>query len=363
MSDLMKIPTASYKELSEKYDSFRTHAASVKIGDTVYKTITAGSDGGAYVKRIEAELHRNEPSMVRITLGNVYDREQSSFSDAVSLGDVCKVEIGYLSSLFPIFTGYVGEMGFEFSSEPEITFRAFDAMTLMSQSFRSRYYSGMKCSDIVKELISPYRKILSADSFDDSDETELPVISVHGKSDAEYIKEVLCPRVNKEFFIFNGKAGFMPISSREQTPTVELKLGVSLFDLRVMCAYGNITTSVMGLSDRDRESAVTEEASGKADGGQSSVTSEGQRILVSDMKLSDNASAKNHAAHLLNERIISLQSAEGRCAGLAEIIPGRCVKLGGIMKKYDDKLFWVDSVFHTLGKNGFTTSFTVKGWS
>ncbi len=363
MSDLIKMSTASYKDLAEKYDSFRTHAASVKIGEVTYKTITAGADGGVVVNRIEAELHRNEPSMVRITLGNVYDKEQSCFSDAVSLGDVCTVEIGYLSTLHSIFKGYVGEIQYEYSSRPEITIQAFDAMTLMSQSFRSRYYSEMKCSDIVKELISPYKKILSEDSFDDSDETELALISLHGKSDSEIIRDVLCPYANKEFFIFNGKAGFLPVSSRDQSSTVELKLGVSLFDLRLMSAYGNIKVSAMGLSEQDRETDVLGESSGKSDDGQSSVTSDEQRILISDMKLSDDTAVKNVADYLLNERIRSLQSAEGRCVGLAEIIPGRCVKIGGVTEKFDDKLFWVDSVTHSLGKNGFTTRFTVKGWS
>ncbi|MBQ8515483.1 MAG: hypothetical protein IJ496_08800 [Ruminococcus sp.] len=366
MSDLMRSAKADYKALAERYDQFRVPAARVTIDGKQFSTVTAKSSRSGstmLIADVEADLYHEEASTVRIVLTDVYNREGSSFQEAAALGSSCKVEIGYGSVFHEIFSGYVGELQYRYrETQQEICITAFDAVTLMSQNYRSLYYTEKKCSDVLKTILSDYSKIASIGTVDASGEQKHPVLSCHGRSDYAYIREILCPYAGKEFYIFNGKAYFQPVKDRNKTPCITLQLGRSLFDFSLTAGYGNIEISASGFSREDHETAVLEKASGKTDFSQKSAVSQAQKQYFPCMQLADTASAKLYAAYFAEDCIASCQTGEGLCIGLPEIVPGRCIEIYGIQKEYDKKKFWISNVQHHLNQNGFRTKFQIKGW-
>ena len=367
MADLMNSSKTDFRKLAKTYNDFLVPAVKVKIGSNSYNSVTSKetkSGSGMIIDAVEAFLYHDEGSSVKVTVKDVYDREGSHFKNIASLGEKMSVEIGYGSTFSQIFSGFVGEIQYQYRGTRQyIRITGFDAVTLMAQNIRSRFYQKSKYSDIVSQIIKDYSSVLKAETIDSSGEQQQEVISGSCMSDYEYICNVLCPAAAKEFYIFNGKAYFQAVSKRNQTASVELMLGKGLYDFSLTSAYANLECKTGGLSDVDTDKVFQAQASGKADSSQKSAVSTAQVQYMPWFYAPDNATAKNCADYWTELNIARRQTAEGKCLGIPEIIPGRCIEVHGISDAWNEKKLWVSDVQHYINKKGFTTKFHVKGWS
>jgi len=367
MADLIQCKTFDYKKLAETYGDFRVPAVRVKIGTKQYNSATAkGTQGGEsmIIYQADAWLYHAEGSSVSILFGNVYDLEASKFQETAFLGEKMKVEIGYGSTFQQIFTGYVGEIQFQFLGVRQfVRITGFDAVTMMSQNYNSQYYQKKKYSDVVSQIIGNYRSILASGKIDSAGEQPQPVISCCDINDYAYIRDIICPLAGKEFYIFDGKAYFQKVKNRNQTPTIQLKLGQSLYDFQMTSSYANLEIMVNSCVGADSDKKISKTASGKTDTSQKSAVSVAQKQYVPWIDAIDDSAAENCAEYWLQQQIADRQTAEGRCIGLPELVPGRCISIQGIQSAYNSKKFWIDHVHHKMNENGFVSEFYVKGWS
>lgn len=367
MADLMKCGTADYKALAQTYGNFRVPAVRVTIGTTLYSTVTAKETKRGkmlLIHEMNAWLYHDEGTSVSILVGDVYDLEASRFKETAILGEKMQVEIGYGSVFQQIFTGYVGEIQYQYSGTDQyVRITGFDAVTLMSQNYTARYYLEKKYADVVSEIIGNYRTILASGTIDAAGEQPRPVLSCRDMSDYDYIHDILCPLAGKEFYIFNGKAYFQAVKDRNQTPTIQLKLGRSLYDFRLTASYANLEINVGGCAGADSEKKVNGKGKEKTDASQKSAVSAAQKQYIPWMCASDAEAAKNCASYWMQQRIAERQTAEGRCIGIPELVPGRCISVQGMDPSYNSKKFWIDHVHHRISEDGFVTEFYVKGWS
>ena len=248
MADLMKKSSGTYSALAETYGDFKVPAVRVKIGGTQYSSVTAKETKKGkmlLIEKVDTYLCHDEGSSVSVVVGDAYDLEGSKFRETVSLGDTMQVEVGYGSVFHEIFSGFVGEIQFEYyGTDQQIRITGFDAIYLMSQNFSSNYYTEKKYSDIINAIIGNYSNVLKKGTIDSSNEQPRAFMSCQGMSDYRYICDVLCPLAGKEFYIFDGKAYFQAIDKREKSQSVSLKLGQSLFDFSITSAYANFEIQV-----------------------------------------------------------------------------------------------------------------------
>lgn len=367
MSDLMKSETVNYKKLAENYNNFQVPAVRVKIGTAQYSTVTSKETKKGkmmLIHEMNAMLYHNEGSSVSILIDDVYELESSRFKEIVILGEKIQVEIGYGSKFHQIFVGYVGEIQYQFFGNNQyIRITGFDTIALMTQNYKSRCYSKKKYSDVISEIVGNYNNILSVGKIDASGEQPQPVLSCRDINDYDYICDVLCPHAGKEFYIFNGKAYFQAVNDRCQTPSVTFKLGRGLFDFQITSAYANLEINVNGLAGMDLEKKINANKKEKSDSQQKSAVSLPQKQYIPRMRASDTEAASNCASYWIQQRISQCQTAEGKCIGIPELIPGRCIIVQGINKTYNSKKLWIDHVHHKINEEGFVTEFFVKGWS
>ena len=366
MSDLMTGGTQNYKKLASNYDDFLVPAVRVTIGSSTYSSVTGKETkkgSTLLITEAEANLYHSEGSSVSITIEDVYDLTASRFKEVASLGESMKLEIGYGSKFCEVFKGFVGEIKSDFSGTKQfIRVTGFDAIALMRSHQSSRLFSHKKYSDIVNEIIGRYSGILSVGKLENDGEKQQDFISGRTMDDYTYLMDELCPLAGKEFFIFDGKAYFQRTSKRNKTPSVELKLGKALNDFRITEAYANLEIAVRGITGAQGEKTFLSKIKGKADFSQKTVGAGTQMQYVQWMDVPDNEIAGNYAKYMLEKQIASRQLADGRCIGIPEIIPGRCIRIKGIRTDLNTRKFWVDHVLHRIGKNGFTTEFFIKGW-
>lgn len=366
MSSLMSGSTQTYKQLASKYDDFLVPAVRIKIGQTAYSSVTGKETkkgSSLVITAAEANLCHSEGSSVSVTIEDVYDLKGSRFKSVASLGEKFSMEIGYGSSFCEIFQGYVGEITSDFSgAKQSVRITGFDAVALMRLHQVSRFFMKKKYSDIVREIIGRYSGILSTGNVESTGEEVQDYISGRTLDDYTYISDVICPMAGKEFFIFDGKGYFQPISKRNKTPSVELKLGKGLNDFRMTEAYANLEIAVRGITGAQGDKPFESKAKGKADFSQKTVGAGAQTQYIQWTDTPDKGTAGNYAKFMLDRQIAARQRAEGYCIGIPEIIPGRCLRIKGIRPELDSRKFWVDSVLHRIGKNGFSTEFFIKGW-
>lgn len=366
MADLMNTPKTDFKKLSSQYGDFLVPAVRVKIGSSTYSSVTGKETkkgSGLIIHKAETWLCHSEGSSVSVLIGEVYELQASRFKEIASLGEKISLELGYGSKFSQVFKGFVGEIELQyFGTKQYIRITGYDAVYLMTQNVSARYYQEKKYSDVVQEILKNYSSILSTGNVDSTGEQQQPFISAKSMNDYDCITEFLSPLANKEFFIFNGKAYFQPVKSRNKEPSVELQLGRGLNYFRIAGSYANLKVKTAGFPTMDPDSKFVGEASGKADSSQKSVVSSEQTEYFTGIYTPDEATAGNVAEYLLERKIIQRQTAEGKCFGIPEIIPGRCITVLGVQPSYDKKKLWVDRVHHVAGESGFSTEFYVKGW-
>lgn len=367
MGDLMNSSTLDFKKLASQYSDFRVPAVRVKIGSSSYSSVTGKESkkgSSLVIHEAEANLYHNEGSTVSVTVGDAYDLKGSRFKELATLGETMSVEFGYGSKFCEVFKGFVGEITCEFRGTRQfVKITGFDAVALMRMHKESRFFMKKKYSDIVKEIVGRYSGILSTGKVESTGEEKQDFISGRCLDDYSYLQEVLCPLAGKEFFIFDGKAYFQPISKRNQTPSVELKLGKGLNDFQMTEAYANLAVSVRGITGAQGDKPFVSKVTGKANSSQKTAGSGAQEQYVQWTDAPDNGTAKNCAQFMLDQQIAARQLADGRCIGIPEIIPGRCVKIKGVRPAVDSRKFWVDHVIHQINSGGFSTEFYVKGWA
>lgn len=349
--------TVSMAELSEKYKHFMVPAMKLKVAG-----LEVAENSGYQVESVEVVLSREAASAATIRLTNVYDLKNRCFHSQVSagfiLGELIEVEMGYGSSLTPLFYGYIDEISYELGEVPAVSVIAVDVRKLMMGSKKSIIsHSVRSYSDAFCEVIRKYQAAYKSVSVDATDRMDVECIIQNG-GDYAFISEELCRKAERDFFVHAGKVYFKKPSTG-LFQTVQLTWPGDLFSFQRRSSFHDMVIRIMG-QDMKKKEAVEASVSVKADDRQRSLAS--NEVTELDADVEDSGEARKIAAYQAQQEKRRARQASGSCIGLPEILPGGHVRITNGDKRYIDGTYDVIEAKHTFGSNGYRTSFETGGW-
>lgn len=342
--------------LAAKYKDFMVPALKIKVNG--FDLIGASEYG---VESVEVTLSQSAASAAVIRLTNVYDPKSRSFVDDVSdfiLGELVDIEMGYGSSLTSMFYGYVDEINYELSENPSVRVTAVDVRRMMMGSKKSNISHQVKSySDAFNEVVKKYKAVFKSKDVDATEKLETECIIQNG-SDYDFIKDELCRKGNRDFFVHAGKLYFKNISA-DLFYTVEMEWAKDMISFQRRASFQDTVVKVMG-QDTDTKTEVTAEVNVKADDKQKSLV-KGEETQM-DAGVEDNSDAKKIAEHKADEMKKKARQATGVCIGVPEIQPGGRVKIKNGDRRLIDGTYDIIEVKHSFNSDGYRTSFEVGGW-
>ena len=351
---MAKISMAS---LAAKYNDFLVPAMKVKAGG--FDLIGASEYG---VESVELTLSQSAASAAVIKLTNVYDLEKRSFVSDISdfiLGEMIEVEMGYGSSLTSLFYGYVDEINYELSENPSVRVTAVDVRRMMMGSKKSNVSHQVKTySEAFNEVVKTYKPVYKTKDVDETiDKLETDCIIQNG-SDYDFIKEELCRKANRDFFVHAGKLYFKEISA-ELFYTVEMEWAKDFISFQRRASFQDAVIRIMG-QDTDKKEEVEAEVKVKSDDKQKTLVK--SETTEMDAAVEDSSDAKKIADHKADEMKKQARQATGVCIGVPEIQPGGRVKIKKGDARLIDGTYDIIEVKHSFTGEGYRTTFEVGGW-
>ncbi len=347
----------SFDALAKKYKNFLVPAYKIKVKG---KDIVASSN--LAVEDLSLDLSLDSASSCTFNIANAYDLKARTFlgdiKSLLKLGTVLEVEIGYGSNTTLIFKGYVSEVSYEFQDIPALSITALDVRRLMMDGqARMMVHSVQNYSQAFSDVMQRYQKICSTLVIDKTDDKLSSVTQTI--SDYDFVAKELAWKADREFFVLAGKAYFRtPQKSTEPITTLEWGQGLLSFSRNAM--YLNSDIRVVGFDEKNKEALLGEYKS-KSDDDQSDVISEPQPTVFTEPDAGETAQVKRRAESEGKKKKQKTQGGKAVSIGLPEIVPGRFIELKKLDKDIDGK-YYVKSVSHSIGGDGFTTSFNIGGW-
>lgn len=355
MADLMEQKT-TLAALEQKYENFMVPAVRIRVNGK-----DVAGNGGAVVESLRVKLALDDSGSADFTLTHVYDSEKRSFAkkvkDLVMLGSLVKIEIGYGSSLEEVFAGFIYNIHYQVGEMPSLSVAVMDLRRLMAENQKSYYtYSQKSSSDVVMEILKTYQPMFSKAVITKTKAEEDPDFEQNG-SDLDFI-QTLCRRSNREFLVCGSKVYFRKPRSVDAS-IVTLENGRSLLAFSREMIYKDETIHVVVRKD-DKE--VLRESE-KVKTGSAEVRSLNipiqKYIVESDIKTREKA--KDRLAKEIVEVTKQCQAGSGSCIGLPDLVPGRYIEIAKVDAMLDGK-YYLKSVEHQWGSDGYQTSFEVGGY-
>ncbi len=344
--------------LYRKYQGFRAPAFQVMLGDS-------GQDLGGklngQVEQLELSLSLENASSAVFRIINAYDAKNHAFSGEIMknliLGNLVKVNIGYGSSLDCVFCGYIHSIKQEFQENPALSVTALDVRRLMQSSRHAlTTRSGTTYSEIFQNIMKPYKKLYSRLVVDRSSEKDVSGVQQSG-SDLEFVKR-LAKAANREFLVFGDQVYFRRISKR--TAALTLTWGQDLISFSKESVYASQKLTVAGIKKNTKEEVVKATREIKTETGIVSLVA-GQEEYIWDASVNSQEKADQKADKLKEEREKQVQGGSGSCVGLPQLVPGRSIRIAGLSSGLNGE-YMLSQVNHSLGGDGFQTSFEIGGF-
>lgn len=351
--------TAQFEKdaLRKKYKNYFVPVARVLIGDSQEDL---AKKYPVQIENIRVSLNLKDAASATFQVAGVYDLESRSLNSSVraalSLGTVVKIEMGYESDTETVFQGFIYEVSVQFEDFPSIQITAMDVKRLMLDNYRENYvWNEKKYSEIFKKIMKDYEKLKLKPKTDDT-ETELGKPIIQRGSDLDMVRQ-LCRLSNRRFLVCGGKAYFTKKDKKEAITT--LLWGQELLSFGQSESYVDTVIEVWGNLKGSAEKIV-EKRTVTSQGSMKHVRQKGTTsvITLTDVGSADELKIRaDNEEEAVKERV---RSGRGSCVGTPVLIPGRYVKIRGIESEVDGK-YYLESVSHSFGADGFTTDFTIGG--
>lgn len=347
----------TYDQLAQKYKSFLVPAVKLKSqGKDLLSSLKLAVDN------VSLSLSLDHASSCRFSVVNAYDLKARTFDSKIKsqlmLGTVLDVEIGYGSATTAVFKGYVSEVAYEFRDMPTLEITVLDVRRLMMEGqARMMVHSVQNYSQAFSDVMQRYQKICTSLVIDKTDDKLKCVTQT--TSDYDFVAKELTWKADREFFVLAGKAYFR-IPQKVETPIMSLEWGQGILSFSRNSLYHDAAVKVIGF-DEENKKVLTAEAQSKGDDPQKSVIPQPQPTVYTEPDAVETEQVKKRAETEGKKRKRRAQGGRGVCIGLPEIVPGRFIELKKLDKDLDGK-YYIKNVEHSLGVDGFSTSFSVGGW-
>lgn len=357
--------STSYTVLEKKYRGFGAPTVRIEVDgvDIIQKK-------GAVAANITVDLTNGfSASGCAFDIVDEYQPKNTAFRSkgplgALQLGAKVKLALGYIVTE-TVFCGYVAEVEYIFDNEdrtPYIHVECMDVKGLLMKTQRLEIMENKKLSEAISDLfssqpVSAYTEGKQVDILSSKKEMQ-PMAHEN-----DYQFAVRCARYTGcEFFVIQGKVYFRkpPMLS---APILSLspKSGIVSFKLSLRQSSLFKNAEVVGINPEDDK-----QVSGKAGiSGKFSKGSTSSRMLGSTTKVffDHNVTSASDANARAKTLVEGAQNDFGRLecktVGLPELVPGRSVRISGLMPEADVTCYILD-VRHMLDESGFFTKLEAR---
>lgn len=361
--DLMTAGT-TYQQLKSKYQDFR--APTVRL-------VVDGTDLTESLKtrlsRVTADLTCGyAASGISFDVVGEYDYEQTAFSakgaaKVLQLGARVELQLGYIRTE-TVFSGLIAEVRYEFEEDdaPYLHVECMDAKCLLMKMQRLEIRSERKIAPLVNALLGaqPVSTYLTGRevSLQEAEREPQPFTM---ESDYDFLVRQ-AQYTGCEFFIFAGKAYFrQPPTSSSPVMTLEPRQGISRASLSLRGTPLVQKVTVVGVDPTSDEpvsgSASAQGSFGKGTGPNRMLS--GTERTYFDPRAASARDAAARAKVLLGGIQREFGKLTCRCVGLPELVPGRWIKIKGLLPEANTG-FYIVNVRHVYSQNGFTTTFDAR---
>ncbi len=359
--DLMKGST-TYAQLAKKYYGFRAPSVEVLVdGTQLVKQLSCTVDD------VSVDLTCGyEASGASFNIKNQYVQNQTKFDakgcySKVQLGAKVEIKLGHVKTE-KVFSGYISTVEYVFGDEddkPYIHVECVDVKCLLMKFQRVEVRAEKDVSKLVTALLgeSPVGSYLDGKEIKFTQSQKQLRLQMDMKSDYDYIVE-LAQYMGCEFFIICGKAYFrekpasasavMTLSPRAGIRRAQMSLrGESLVNKVSVVTIDPATDKLVS------GSATISGKFGKGSGPKKMMGSS-ERTYIDPLSISAKEAA-DRAKIIMGGLREKFGSIEIETVGIPELVPGRDVKVSGLMPDAE-QTFYITAVHHSVGPDGYVTT-------
>jgi len=356
--DLM-LQSTSYATLKNKYRDFAAPTVRIEVeGKDLIESCHAE------ISNVEVDLTCEYPaSGCSFDVSGEYvfsnsDFDQKGAASLLELGAKVTVSLGYIATEM-VFYGLITEVTYRFEEHtaPYIHVECMDAKCLLMKTQRLEICKETSISSAVSALLSsqPVGSYLKGKKIEVMSKNDQP-ITINMESCYDFVVRQ-AQYAGMEFFILCGKAYFRKQPTAGQ-PIMTLSFGQGLLDASLTLNGAELVeqVKVVGIDPTtDKEVSGVAKAVGKFSKGSTAkqMISGTQRVYL-DASSQTAEQAKARATTLMNGIQHRFGRLECRCEGLPDLVPGRMVKIAGVMGLADTN-YYITNVRHRVDESGFNT--------
>ncbi len=361
--DLMMQSTA-YLLLKTKYRDFAAPTVRIKVeGRDLIESCHAE------ISEVEVDLTSEYPaSGCSFDVSGEYVASKSDFDtkgsvSLLELGAKVEVYLGYIATEL-VFMGLITELSYHFEEHtaPYVHVECMDAKCLLMKAQRLEIFKETMVSQAVTTLLQsqPVGGYLKGNQVDRMTKEDQP-ITLNMESCYDFIVRQ-AQYAGFEFFIVCGKAYFRKTPAFGQ-PIMTLSFGSGLLSAELSLRGAELVNQVkvVGIDPKtDKEISGVAKATGKfGKGAAPKRMIAGTERVYLDAGAQTAAQAKSRATALMSGIQHRFGLLECRCEGLPDLVPGRTVKISGVMDRADQS-YYITGVRHRVNEGGFITNIEAR---
>ncbi|GAA0377054.1 phage late control D family protein [Bacillus horti] len=365
MSNLkLSTKTYSFQQLEEKYRGFLAPA---------FQILVEGSNiqlEGMVLSNVKVSTSiQATADTFSFTVSNAFDFGKREFDSSwinkyFSPTKSVEIKMGYVDRFETVMEGIITKISYEYpkNGHPSIHVTGMDLSFLMMRGKKIKSWSDKSYSEIVTEIGGDYSLKLDVDSCPKTNSHHVQ----NFKDNFNFIKG-LAKEVNYDFSIV-GRTLYFKKPLTQAASVIELEWGKHLHSFSATHDISQQVSKVhvYGTNHKSKEVYSGEAAQINKLGSNAKTGADLMRSFGTNAddynkeELQSAEEAKLRAEAILNETAMNLVQGNGECIGLPEIQAGRYLKLAKLGRHLSQP-YHILTVTHSIGKTGYTTSFTFRG--
>lgn len=354
--------TYSIDDLRNTFDNFLIPEFRIKVGNDYIGN--GNSKSKVFLNNLSIKLSTDAAASLNFSIFNAYNEESRQILDeiksTVKLGEQVSVEIGYVSCLVEIFKGYIYNIDYEYSEHLIINVTALDFIRLMQDNnVEKRIFIDKTPTEVFQEIMKDYKKVCSTSNIEvDSSQSEKQKLTQNG-SDYDFIKQVLCKKECRDFYVLNGIAYFIDAENKKNSVlTLEFQKEIIKFSFQNKYLYKKIQAST---TDKSNPQNIIKYSEQVKNSNQTNILSTPSVINIS---LKSSGTAKDITSEVkkaVEDEKRQMCQCSCTCVGIPYIVPARSLKLIKIDSHIDGE-YEIISVEHQINSDiGYITNIELGG--
>lgn len=307
---------------------------------------------------VDREINRIPKAIIQLQDGEAAKATFAvSNSDHFIPGKNIEIQLGYRSMNEPVFKGIVVKHGIRIRKNGSVlTVECRDKVVKMTSGRKFRYFTDMKDSDIMEQIIGSY----PLENEVQATTPDLKEVTQYGTSDWDFL---LCRAEANGLVVIvtDGKVTLIQPATGEE-PVVSVGFGTSLLELDA-----EIDARIQSPGIKSSSWNATEQEVLEVEAREPSITTSGN---LSPSELADVIGGETHEikhggrlsqpelqvwadGRLLKERLAKVRG-RAKFQGFAGILPGNILEVTGIGERFEGKMY-VSGVRHTVANGNWGT--------